>query len=248
VLKTAFDVRVVLVRARNPLNIGAAARAMANFGFRDLALVAPFEAAWQEARSAVGAEEVMAAAARFSTLAEALAGRTLVAGTTTGRRRKLPGGLLPLPDLPARIPPGARLALLFGSEKTGLTNEDLSFCHFALRIPTVADCPSMNLGQAVAVCCYELSRGDRPAVCHGQAGRPVTTPATMAEIEQFRGELEEALRAAGYFSRGHRAGDTEKLRRLLLRLHVSGHDLDALRGMIAQIKWKLDRSDTDEPG
>jgi tRNA/rRNA methyltransferase len=243
-LKTAFDVRMVLVRARNPLNMGAAARAMANFGFRDLALVAPFEAAWQEARSAVGAEEVMAAAARFSTLAEALADRTLVAGATTGQRRKLPGGLLALPDLPARIPPGARLALLFGSEKTGLTNEELSFCHFALRIPTVADCPSMNLGQAVAVCCYELRRAAARAV--PEAGAP--QPATMAEIEQFRGELEEALRAAGYFSRGHRAGDTEKLRRLLLRLQISGHDLDALRGMIAQIKWKLDRSDTDEPG
>jgi len=239
VLKTGFDVRVVLVRARNPLNIGAAARAMANFGFRHLALVAPYEGAWQEARSAVGAEEVLAAAARFSTLAEALADRTLVAGTTTGARRKLPGGLLTLPELPARIPPGARLALLFGSEKSGLSNEELSFCHFALRIPTVTDSPSMNLGQAVAVCCYELSRAD------GQAGRPVTTPATMAEIEQFRGELEEALRAAGYFSSGHHAADTEKLRRLLLRLHVSRHDLDALRGMIAQMKWKLD---ADHPG
>lgn len=241
-----IDCRMVLVRARNPLNMGAAARAMANFGFRDLALVAPFEAAWQEARSAVGAEEVMAAAARFSTLAEALADRTLVAGATTGQRRKLPGGLLTLPDLPARIPPGARLALLFGSEKSGLSNEELSFCHFALRVPTVADCPSMNLGQAVAVCCYELSRADGPPVCDGQTGRGVAAPATMAEIEQFRGELEEALRAAGYFSRGHRAGDTEKLRRLLLRLHLSGHDLDALRGMIAQIKWKLEQSNTDQ--
>jgi tRNA/rRNA methyltransferase len=227
--------------------MGAAARAMANFGFRDLALVAPFEAAWQEARSAVGAEEVMAAAARFSTLAEALADRTLVAGATTGQRRKLPGGLLALPDLPARIPPGARLALLFGSEKSGLSNEELSFCHFALRVPTVAACPSMNLGQAVAVCCYELSRADGPPVCDGQAGRALAAPATMAEIEQFRGELEEALRAAGYFfSRGHRAGDTEKLRRLLLRLHVSGHDLDALRGMIAQMKWKLEQPDTGQ--
>lgn len=232
---------MVLVRARNPLNIGAAARAMANFGFRDLALVAPYEGAWQEARSAVGAEEVMAAAARFSTLAEALADRTLVAGTTSGRRRKLPGGLLALPELPARIPPGARLALLFGSEKSGLANEELSFCHFTVRIPTVARCPSMNLGQAVAVCCYELSRAVVPAMPEAAAPQP----AAIADIEQFRGELEEALRAAGYFSSGHRAADTEKLRRLLLRLQISGHDLDALRGMIAQIRWKLD---TDNPG
>lgn len=236
----AVDLRIVLVRARNPLNIGAAARAMGNFGFRDLALVEPYEAASQEARSAVGAEDVLAATVTFPSLAEALADRTLVAGTTSGERRKLPIELVALPEVPGRIPPGSRVALLFGSEKNGLTNEDLSFCHFAVRIPTLPDCPSMNLGQAVAVCCYELSRVAGPA-----AEAAASAAAPMGEIEQFCVEFEEALKSAAYFHWGHSGNDTEKMRRLLLRLRLSHHDLEALRGMIAQIRWKLGKRKAD---
>lgn len=136
------------------------------------------------------------------------------------------------------------MALLFGSEKTGLSNEELSFCHLAVQIPTAPDCPSMNLGQAVAVCCYELKRGAAPAA---RAKPAVPEAAPLGEIEQFRAELEEVLRAAGHFPWGHRASDSAKLRRLLLRLRFSRNDLTAMRGMIAQIRWKqMQKANTDE--
>jgi tRNA C32,U32 (ribose-2'-O)-methylase TrmJ len=174
--------RIVLVRPRNPLNIGAAARAMANFGLSDLVVVEPYGPAWQETRSAVGAGDIIRSARAAGSLTEALDGITLVIGTTSGQRRKLDRDLLSLEDLSEWIGDRARhrtRALLFGSEKAGLSNEHFSYCHALLRIPTSARCPSMNLGQAVAVCCFELSRigwkgnwglgaGDRPSVGSSQ--------------------------------------------------------------------------------
>ncbi len=226
--------RIVLVRPRNPLNIGAAARAMANFGFRDLVLVEPYEPVWQEARSAVGARALLASARVVATLAEALADRSLVVGTTSGSRRKLDSDLLPLPTLPARAADAAKAALLFGPEKTGLTNEHLSFCHLLVQIPTAAASPSMNLAQAVAVCCYELSR--TPASAQARRARE---RAAAGQVEQLRGELEEVLRAAGFYPSTARLSDTQKLRRLLLRLNLGDRDLTTLRGMVAQLRWKL---------
>ena len=231
--------RIVLVRPRNPLNIGAAARAMANFGFRDLVLVEPYEPVWKEARSAVGARALLGTARAVATLAEAVADRSLVAGTTSGSRRQLGGELLPLPALPARAAgvgaAGAgKVALLFGPEKTGLTNEHLSYCHLLVRIPTVAASASMNLAQAVAVCCYELSRVPAsPQPCR----RPQRAP--VGGLEQFRAELQELLRAAGFYPSPVRPSDTMKLRRLLLGLNLGDRDLATLRGMVAQLRWKL---------
>src|ERR1700694_4025800 len=162
-----FDhLRVVLVATRNPLNIGAAARAMSNFGFPRLRLVTPYEPAFREARSAVGASKVLASAEVYETVAEAVADCALVVGTTAVRHRDLHHPL-------RRLKVGARLlrkhlaaspvALLFGSEKRGLSNEDLSHCHWLMRIPTCEENISMNLGQAVAVCLYEVIRSGKAA-------------------------------------------------------------------------------------
>ncbi len=177
---------VVLVSARNPQNIGAAARAMQDFGFSDLRIVndfaPPFEAAQLEAKSAVGAGHVLRAAQRFDTLADAVADCILVAGTTAIGGRGLRQPVLPLreaapqilsalidADTPVELAQGVdplsphygKTALLFGSEKTGLTNDQLSYCSLLLTVPMFAPGGrhlSMNLGQAVAVCLYELSR------------------------------------------------------------------------------------------
>ena len=115
--------RMVLVRPRNPLNIGAAARAMANFGLLEMVVVAPFEPTWKEARTAaVGAEKMMARARAVPTLIDAIGDATLVIGTTSGSRRYLDRELVPLPELAAELRRrNARgpAALLFGSEKTG---------------------------------------------------------------------------------------------------------------------------------
>src|SRR6201987_196857 len=153
--------RVVLVATRNPLNIGAAARAMSNFGFRRLRVVRPYEPAFREARSAVGASALLAKAGKFKPVAGAVAVCPLVVDTTAVGKRTLQHTLRRLEDgarLIRKRLKSNRVALLFGSEKTGLSNEDLSHCHWLIRIPTREQNISMNLGQAVAVCLYELIR------------------------------------------------------------------------------------------
>src|SRR5215470_8979578 len=153
---------IVLANTRNPLNIGAAARAMSNFGFDDLRLVQPFEPSFREARSAVGAAEILKSARVFGDLAAAVSDCSLVVGTTAGRGRELQHEMRPLGQaagLLRRQAARGRVALLFGSEKRGLSNRDFSHCHLLLRIPTREEHGSMNLGQAVAVCLYELRRG-----------------------------------------------------------------------------------------
>jgi TrmH family RNA methyltransferase len=154
---------VVLVSPRNPLNIGAAARAMANFGFSRLTVVAPYEPHWQEAKSAVGAENLLQNAKSAERLSEAIKDCTLVLGTGTLTHRKPEQPVVPLPLLAPFLqnqektaPP--KTALVFGPEKRGLTRSDLALCHALVEIPTDPRQPSMNLGQAVAVCLYELTR------------------------------------------------------------------------------------------
>src|SRR6202050_622168 len=172
------NLRVVLVATRNPLNIGAAARAMSNFGSTRLRLVNPYDPAYRDAVAAVCAAPVLASAEQFSAVAEAVADCALVVGTTAAGRRELhhslctleAGARLILQRLsrkeiarkmierkrPARATTN-RVALLFGSEKTGLSNEDLSHCHWLLRIPTREEDRSMNLGQAAACCLSETA-------------------------------------------------------------------------------------------
>lgn len=226
--------RIVLVRARNPLNIGAAARAMANFGFDDLMLVEPYAPSWQEAKSAVGAEALLKTARVVPAVAGAVEDRTLVIGTSSMQRRSGDFERVRLQELQARIRPGDKVALLFGSERTGLTNAEISHCHWMVRIPTVPGCPSMNLAQAVAVCCYELTRhSPTPRT----AARP--KPAPAGAIEKLREELDDVLRAADYIHAPGRPSDIVKLRRLLLRLNISSRDVATLRGMVAQLRWKL---------
>jgi len=238
------NLRVVLVSPRNPLNIGAAARAMSNFGFFHLRVVNPYELAFREARSAVGASPLLARAEEFKTVAEAVADCTLIVGTTSVGRRD--------PQHPVkRLEQGAPLirkrlansgvALLFGSEKRGLSNEDLSHCHWLLRIPTREDHRSMNLGQAVAVCLYELARD--PHVAPPLEKR---TAATAAELERITSALLDALRASGYLKspptasqkRRSAAPTDEKIRRLVRRLRLSSSDADLLLGILRQILWK----------
>jgi len=169
-----FDrLRVILVAPRNPLNIGAAARAMSNFGFLRLRVVIPYEAAFREARSAVGASALLSNAEEYKSVAEAVADCTLVVGTTAVRHRELQHPLKQL-EYGARLIReqlrSNRVALLFGSEKFGLSNQDLSHCHWLVCIPTREENISMNLGQAVAVCLYELVRDAKAAQQTGETG------------------------------------------------------------------------------
>ncbi|MGB9203955.1 MAG: TrmJ/YjtD family RNA methyltransferase [Terriglobales bacterium] len=234
--------RVVLVAVRNPLNIGAAARAMSNFGVRRLRVVNPYEVAFREARSAVGAAGLLAKAEQYETVAEAVADCKLVVGTTAATRRELQHRLL-------RLDEGARaikrhlatgpVALLFGSERYGLSNDELSHCHWVMRIPTRDEHGSMNLGQAVAVCLYELVRGKKKsAPAKAAPGRKEERSATSAEMERLTQVLLEVLRASGYVNPRAVAAE-EKLRRLVRRMELRGNDAEVLLGMMRQIAWKL---------
>ncbi len=295
------NLRVVLVATRNPLNIGAAARAMINFGCTHLRLVNPYDLAYREARSAVGAAPVLANAEQFSAVAEAVADCTLVVGTTAAGRRELHHSLCTLEagariilqqlalqhsarkqsasakltrsevarkeiarkragnEKKARAPLAAksaaqagenavrnRVALLFGSEKTGLSNEDLSHCHWLLRIPTRAEHRSMNLGQAVAVCLYELVRDAKAAAKFSRALQK-TPPATAGELERFTAILTEALSSSGFLDRRTVADAHDRIRRLVRRLHLPTRDATMWTAIMRQIVWKLNATETPHP-
>ena len=241
------NLRVVLVATRNPLNIGAAARAMSNFGASDLRLVRPYETSFREARSAVGAGELLTRAGVFNSVAEAVADCRVVVGTTAASRRDIQH---PLRGLEA----GARairrqfgagpVALLFGSEKRGLSNDDFSHCHWLVRIPTRKEHSAMNLGQAVAVCLYELARP-------GRAEDKMTTAATKSNIsakaapsraedlERLTQLLFHALHVSGYVKPKLSSATEEKVRRLVRRMDLSAGDAELWLGMLRQIGWKL---------
>jgi len=229
---------VVLVSTRNPLNIGAAARAMSNFGFHSLRVVNPYALAFEDAKSAVGASSILARAEKFESVADAVADCALVVGTTAVRDRHLHHTLHRAEkagQLIRKRLKTARVALLFGSEKRGLSNDDLSHCHWLLRIPTVDENISMNLGQAVAICLYELIRqskapraGDKPAL------------ASAGETERITAMLIDALEASGFLDL-RRVSDSElRIRRLVRRLHLPARDAVMWLGMFRQIAWKLE--------
>ena len=264
---------VVLVRARNPSNIGAAARAMHDFGFSRLRVVNEFAAPFEGARSAVDASEVLARAVRCASVAEAVADCTLVAGATAVGERNLQHKLLELAeaapliraelrrqptqrdqaDLDEASQAGGgnnapRVALLFGSEKTGLSNEELSHCNWLLTIPMQQHADvrhaSMNLGQAVAVCLYELARKPAEPAANGEAGGSGASiqspaPADAATLERLTALLTEVLEKTGYPRRHPGQSDLATMRRLLLRMGVDAEDAVVWQGILRQVLWKL---------
>ena len=242
------NLRVVLVATRNPLNIGAAARAMSNFGVRRLRVVNPYEVAFREAKSAVGAAGLLAKAEQYTSVAEAVADCRLVVGTTAAGRRELQHRL-------RRLDEGARaikrqlkagpVALLFGSERVGLSNQELSHCHWVMRIPTREEHGSMNLGQAVAVCLYELVRGRNTASVKTAPVKKEKPSATSGELERLTQVLLEVLRASGYVKPRAVAAE-EKLRRLVRRMELNSNDTEVWLGMMRQVAWKLGASEKND--
>ena len=233
---------VVLVRARNPNNIGAVARAMHGFGFTDLRLVNEYSVGLEKARSAVDASAILAGAREFATVADAIADCTLVVGTTAVGERKqehpihTPAEAAPL--LHAPLAKG-RLALLFGSEKTGLSNDALSHCHWLLTIP-MHQTPglrhaSMNLGQAAAVCLYELIRDTEP--------RPLSkSPAAAGaeDLERLTQLMADMLASIGYAKRRPASADRAEVRRMVRRMNLNQSDARRWIGILRQLLWKLD--------
>jgi TrmH family RNA methyltransferase len=229
--------RVVLVSSRNPLNIGAAARAMSNFGFSKLRVVNPYEKAFRTAVSAVGASELLASAEEYVSVAEAVADCTLVVGTTAVRHRELHHPL-------RRLEYGGRLirkhvrsgpvALLFGSERYGLSKQDLSYCHWLIRIPTLEQNISMNLGQAVAICLYELIRDGRAV---GRSEKRTLAPG--GDIERITALLADVLSTSSYMLPQRSAETEQRIRRMVRRLKLSAQDVEAWLGILRHVQWRL---------
>ena len=257
---------VVLVSPRNPLNIGAAARAMANFGLRRLAVVAPYAEHWREAKSAVGAPRLLQDARETETLAQAVADCTLVVGTGSLAKRKPEQRVVMLPELAPlitrEIERGGRAAVVFGSEKRGLTREDLAQCHLIAVIPTDERQPSMNLGQAVAVFLYEIAvrrnetgaargsvashpsrenKGAASVYPLGSDGRDAQA-ATSGDLELLGTVVEETIIAANYSPAAVLKANRRDLRLLLHRLALSRKDAGRILGLFRRILWRLKHS------
>jgi TrmH family RNA methyltransferase len=235
---------VVLVRARNPNNIGAVARAMHGFGFADLRLVNDYSVGLETARSAVDASAILAQARQFASVPEAVADCSLVVGTTAVGERQHLHPLYTLPEGGALLRSAlasARVALLFGSEKTGLSNDALSHCHWLMTIP-MHQTPglrhaSMNLGQAAAVCLYELIRQtDTPPLNEPQ---PMATAEDLERVTELLGEV---LASIGYAKRRTAGAEPTEVRRMVRRLNLNQSDARRWIGVLRQLLWKLGRS------
>jgi TrmH family RNA methyltransferase len=231
------NLRVVLVATRNPLNMGAVARAMSNFGATRLRVVRPYEKAFRDAVSAVGAATVLREADECATIEEAVADCALVIGTTAIGNREIKHPLRSLDKAVAVV--RKRLvrepvALLFGSEKKGLSNEDMSYCHWLLHIPTREGHQSMNLGQSAAVCFWELARGGK-TIEEGIQGRK----ARMETVERITASLLQSLLKSGYVAARSEELAEEKLRRMLRRFSLDEADAEVFLGMLKKMEKGL---------
>jgi tRNA/rRNA methyltransferase len=247
-------INVVLVSPRNPLNIGAVARAMANFGFMRMSVVAPYEPHWREARSAVGAPQLLNDAQETASLAEAIRDCSLVLGTGTLTHRKAEQPVAPLdklaPVVTESLERGERIAIVFGPEKHGLTREDLSYCHILVEIPTDARQPSMNLGQAAAVCLYDLAtrggpsiRGsgtaeDRPDRASKAPNASKPSP-TSANLDILSGLIEQVMVAAKYSPHTMQEANRHDLRLILRRMNLNAADSRRALGLFRRILRRL---------
>jgi tRNA/rRNA methyltransferase len=234
-------IRIVLSRTSHPGNIGAAARAMKTMGLRRLVLVEPRRFPDDEATArASGATEVLEAATVSSSLAEALRGTVLAAGFTS-RRRELGPPVRWLREAAAEIVAEAsagEVALIFGNETFGLSNEELALCQIPVLIPANPDYASLNLAAAVQVACYELRMA-----C---GGPPPAGPAagfeaaTLDEIEGLFSHLSQAMLSSGFLDPAHPGRLMPRLRRLFARTRLERDEVNILRGMLNSFARKVD--------
>ena len=240
-MSIASRLRIVLVGTQHPGNIGAAARAMKTMGLARMVLVAP-ERPLDEAayRRSAGAEEVMGDAPVFATLAEAVADCRLVLGCTARSRRVALEELLPRQAAArgvAMAGDGGEVALVFGRERTGLTNEELQLCHLAVHIPSDPAFGSLNLAAAVQVLAYELRlallAGAEAAVPAEAAAQPAHALADHAQMEGFFGQLADTLDAIDFHKGRAPESVLRKLRRIFLRAALDEREVRLLRGILA---------------
>lgn len=221
---------------------------MANFGMSRLSVVAPYAPHWREAKSAVGAPDILKNTTVSDSLAVAVRDCTLIAGTGTLTYRKPEQRVVQLPDLCPlvrnELERGGRFALVFGPEKHGLTKEDLSYCQLLVEIPTDKQQPSMNLGQAVAVCLYELAAHTYPGVeprATREKANMTSSAAASGGLDLLAGVVEQVMEAARYSPATMREANRHDMRLLLRRLAPAEKDVRRILGLFRRILWRLQR-------
>lgn len=240
-------VRIVLVETSHPGNIGGAARAMKTMGLEQLWLVRPQrfpdpQAEWR----AAGALDVLDRAVVVDSLDAAIADCTLVVGTSTRTRR------IPWPLLTAReIGPHIRreslqnpIAVLFGRETSGLTNDELQRCNVHLQIPANPEYPSLNLAMAVQVVCYELYQATLETTGEPAAAAWDRDPATVAAVDGLLAHFEGVLTRVEFLDAASPGQVMARLRRLFTRVRADDTEVAILRGALTEIERSLNRADT----
>ena len=237
------NVRVVLVRPTHPGNIGGVARAMKTMCLGSLYLVDPVDYLGQEARArAGGAQDVLLGSKRFASLAEALAGCRLVIGTSA-RARSIPWPTLDPSGAAQRLITEARegpVALVFGREKTGLSNAELDHCQYTVEIPSNREYASLNLACAVQVMSYELMRA-REKAASGQAGDWREAGVSLArreDMDRFYRHLEAVLVESGFLDRSKPRRLMRRLYRLFNRACLDENELNILRGILTAVQQR----------
>lgn len=240
-IASALDrIRIVLVRTTHPGNIGAAARAMKNMGVSRLYLVAPtsFPDPVADARAS-GADDLLRSAHVVSTLDEALTGTVFSAALTVRRREwSVPVGTAreAAPQLILHAT-GGEVALVFGTENSGLTNEEVGLCSMPVSIPANPAFSSLNLAAAVQLMCYELRLATGGELAVADTQQPL---ATFEEVEGFHRHLEQAMTESGFYDPANPKRLLPRVRRLFGRTRLEREEVNILRGILSALQRKPD--------
>jgi tRNA/rRNA methyltransferase len=231
-------ISIILVKPRNPQNIGAAARAMGNFGFEDLRIVAPFPPVWEEVVSAVGAADIIKNAKLFNTLPAALHDADFILAATALKNRNAKREIIALPQIAGCLAENANsnIAIIFGPEKSGLTDDEIALANAVLNIPTASKVPSINLAQAVVLCCYEITKNKFPA-----RKPPAVKPASFKEKEILIKNIETLLEKLELPPTLNIRICQNRLRGLSAQNSISRQNLFFINGLVKRILLKLGR-------
>jgi len=238
-----MSIRIVLTRVSHPGNIGSAARAMKTMGLDRLCLVAPERFPATEATvMAAGADDVLARAQVYPDVRSAVADCGLVVGTTA-RSRHLPWKVLDPREAAAEVASAAgvgEVAVLFGAERTGLTNDEIELCQRLLTIPTGSAYGSLNLAMAVQVVSYEILLATRAVA--GDAARSGIALASASEMERFYGHLEQVLDEIDFHDRTGEGHLMARLRRFFNRAMPDQNEINILRGILTSVQGRRRRA------
>lgn len=235
------NIKIVMVSTNHPGNIGAAARALKNMALSQLVLVSPKEFPSAKANwRAAGAQDVMAQVEVVDTLDEAIADCALVVGTSA-RGRRIPWPMLTPRECGDRViaeSEAHKIAIVFGREDRGLTNEELQKCHYHVHIPSNPDYSSLNIAAAIQVLCYEirvsyLAKADGKALHYEDWDVP---RAPQEALEHYFAHLEETLAKLNFLDPDNPRQTVTRLRRLYQRLRLDEMELSILRGMLTSIQ------------